>query len=100
MDVAATTVARGTVAADQPDALQDVEVVSEQVRRQPNDGLQLHRCPIGPRQLIDDREPDRIAESGESLGAHHDMFIHALIMMPQSTLSQEMLNECRVNAGG
>ena len=67
VDVAAASVAAGAAAGDQPDLLEHVEVVGEQVRRDPGEVLQLDRGAVRAGQLVDDGEAGRIAERGVSL---------------------------------
>ncbi len=62
VDVAAAAVAARTRPFDEPDPLEDVEVVGQQVRLDPEAAAQLDRRPVRGGQLVDDRQPDRVAE--------------------------------------
>ena len=74
--VAAAPVPRGAGAADEPDPLQHVEVVGQQVRGQLDEGLELARHPVRDEQLVDDGETDGVAERGVPLGSGGSRGIH------------------------
>jgi hypothetical protein len=63
-DIAATTVALTLVAADDPGGLEHPEVVRQQVRRQSEQPGQLAGRQIVEYQVIDDMQPDRVAQCG------------------------------------
>ena len=74
--VAAAPVPRGAGAADEPDPLQHVEVVGQQVRGQLDQGLELARHPVRGEQLVDDGETDGVAERGMPLGSGGSRGVH------------------------
>ena len=66
--VAAAAVAARATAGDQPDRLEHIEMVGEQVRRRsPNALLQLRGDRSETDQLVDDGQTRRVAEGGVQL---------------------------------
>ena len=82
VDVAAAAVTAGAAAGDQPDLLEHVEVVGEQVRRDAGEVLQLDRRAVRADELVDDGQTGGIAERGVPLRTEHHR-IHALQTMAQ-----------------
>ena len=96
VDVAAAAVAAGAAAGDQPDLLEHVEVVGEQVRRDAGEPLQLDRGAVGAGQLVDDRQSGGIAERGVPLRSERHSDPRTEIMT-QLMMSQELLSEYSVS---
>ena len=67
--VATAAIAAGAAACDQPDLLEHVEMVGEEVGRDARERLELARGAVGPGQLLDDGEAGGIAERGVTLGS-------------------------------
>jgi hypothetical protein len=78
--VASSLVAARSLAGDQPDILEHVEVVGEQVRLGPGQMPQLDRGSIRFGQLVDDRQADRITRRGVPGGADVERGRHTRIM--------------------
>ena len=76
--VAASPVAARAAACDEPDMLEHVEVVSEQVGWNIDDLLQLDRRTIGSCELVHDRQAGRVAERGVPLRSRHRCHISRL----------------------
>ena len=94
VDVASAAVARRTVAGDEADVLEHVEVVGQQVRREVDAVAQLDRGPVRHRQLVDDRQPGGVPERGVALGSQLQVGArHADSMITQSRLSQLLTSE-------
>jgi hypothetical protein len=68
-DVTASAIAARPGALDQPGRVEDVKVVSEQVRFEPELMAEFHRCAVGGSQLVDDGKPHGVAERSVSSGA-------------------------------
>ena len=64
LHVTTSSVAAGALPGDQPNRLEHVEVVGQQVRLRSGESPQLDRGPVRGDQLVDDRQPDRITDSG------------------------------------
>ncbi len=75
-DVAPAPVARGDAPLDEPDPLQDVEVVGQQVPGQTEPGAEVRGRPVGCAQVLDDRQPHRLAQGGVHRGALFDRPVH------------------------
>jgi len=69
VNVPASSVTRGSVAGDQTDVFEYVEVVGEQVRGEIQHCLQFDRRPVRDRQFVGDGKANRITEGGVAAGA-------------------------------
>jgi hypothetical protein len=67
VDVAAAAVAAGTAAVDQPDLLEYIQVVGEQVGSDAEPALQLTRRAIRRNELVHDGQTEGVAEGGVPL---------------------------------
>ena len=68
LHVTPSLVAARSLPCDQPDLLEHVEVVRHQVRLDAGEMAQLDRGAIRDRQLVDDRQADRIAQRAVPCG--------------------------------
>ena len=83
VDVAAAAVPAGAAAGDQPDLLEHVQVMGEEVGRDAGEALELDRSAIGARQLVHDREAGRIAEGGVPLRSKHSAVHSSSVWLSQ-----------------
>jgi hypothetical protein len=74
--VAAATVTGGHHALDQPDALEHVEVVGQQVASQAELSGQHRGGPVGHGELLDDRQPNRFTQRRVHGGTSLEQPVH------------------------
>ena len=74
----------GRFFAREPDTLEHVEMMSQQVPGQAELGGQHRRSPVGARELLDDRQPHGLSQGGMQRGAPLDLLVHTCDRMDQS----------------
>ena len=80
LHVSPALVAAGSLPSDQPDILEHVEVMGQQVRLGSCEAPQLDRGPIRGAQLVDDRQAERITQRGVPGGADIERRCHTPII--------------------
>ena len=105
MHVPPTTVAARTRPPDHPDPLEDIEVMRQQVRRDPHQPPQLQRRAVRDGQLVHQRQPHGIGEramTGSPIGQGgrgHDIRLVTRPQLTQSFLSDLAAKCCTGESG-